>query len=59
MKIRAGDEKLLLGDSDGHLKLISLIDEKLIKDFGRAHDIVIIGIMITADQKFFFTSSDN
>jgi WD40 repeat protein len=39
------------------LKLISLSDGELIKDFGQAHDGRISSIMITTDQKFFFTSS--
>ena len=59
MKITADGEKLLVGDSTGHLKLISLIDGEVIKDFGRAHDGCITGIMIPVDQKLFFTSSEN
>jgi hypothetical protein len=57
MKITADDEKLLVGDQEGHLKLISLIDGAVIKDFGRAHHDMITGIAIRADQKLFFTAS--
>ena len=56
MKITADGEKLLVGDYLGHLKLISSRDGTVIKDFGRAHNISIIGITITPDQKFCFTS---
>jgi hypothetical protein len=38
MKISADNEKLLVGDNYGFLRLISLIDGELIKDFGRVHD---------------------
>ena len=57
MKITVEDEKLLVGDCEGHLKLISSRDGKVIKRFGQVHDYEISGIMITVDQKFFFTSS--
>jgi hypothetical protein len=49
MKISADDEKLLVGDRGGHLKLISSRDGELIKDFGRVHEGDISGIMLTAD----------
>jgi WD40 repeat protein len=48
---------LLVGDGEGHLKLISSTDGRVIKDFGHVHDNWISGIVTTADQKFFFTSS--
>jgi WD40 repeat protein len=57
MKITADDEKLLVGDNKGYLKLISSRDGKLIKQTGRAHEDWISGIMVTKDWKFFFTSS--
>jgi hypothetical protein len=57
MKIMADDEKLLVEDTKGHLKLISLTDGEVIKDYGRVHGHEITVIMITEDQKFFFTSS--
>jgi WD40 repeat protein len=57
MKITADDEKLLVGDNRGHLKLISSRDGGLIKDFGRAHEDGISGIMISGEEQFFFTSS--
>jgi WD40 repeat protein len=57
MNITADGEKFLVGDSKGHLKLVSLRDGELIKNFGRAHDSYISGIIITPDQKFFITSS--
>ena len=59
MKITADGEKLLFGDSSGQLKLISSEDGQEIKDFGRAHNYPITGIVITMDQKFFFTSSSD
>ncbi len=59
MKITADDEKLLVADFQNHLKLISSIEGEVIKDFGRVHDLQITGIVITVDQKFFFTSSSN
>jgi hypothetical protein len=59
MKITADDEKLLVGDNSGHLKWISSRDGELIKHFGEAYYDWISGIVITADQKFFFTSSCN
>jgi WD40 repeat protein len=59
MKITADDEKLFVGDYCGHLKLISLVDGHVIKHFSKIHDYWITGIMITVDQKFFFTSSEN
>jgi WD40 repeat protein len=58
IKVTADGEKLFVGDSIGLLKLISLIDGQVIKDFGQVHD-GITGIMITEDQKSFFTSSNN
>jgi WD40 repeat protein len=57
MKITADEEKLFVGDYKGQLKLISLMDGEVIKDYGQVHEKQITGIMITADQKFFFTSS--
>jgi hypothetical protein len=57
MKITADGEKLLVGDNLGHLKLVSLRDGELIKEFGHILGCGITGIVITADQKFFFTSS--
>jgi hypothetical protein len=57
MKIMADDEKLLVEDSWGHLKLISSRDGEVIKRFGQVHDQSITGIMITVDQRFFFTFS--
>jgi WD40 repeat protein len=57
MKITADDEKLLVGDNQGHLILISSRDGQVIKDFGRALNSEVSGIVMTADQKFFFTSS--
>jgi hypothetical protein len=59
MKITADDEKLIVGDNLGHMKLISLRDGQVIKDFGQVHDDIINGIVISADRKFFFTSSYN
>ena len=59
MKISADGEKLLVGDYQGRLKLISARDGELIKDFGRVHDYAITGIVITVDQKFWFTCSTN
>jgi WD40 repeat protein len=56
MKITADDEKLLVGDNCGHLKLTSLIDGEVIKNCGRFHHEYISGIKITVDQKFLFTS---
>jgi WD40 repeat protein len=43
----------------GHLRLVSSTDGELIKDFGRVHDHQITGIIVTEDQKFFYTSSDD
>jgi WD40 repeat protein len=57
MKITPDDEKMLVGDDEGDLKVISLADGEVIKDFGQVHDDKITGIVITADQKFIFTSS--
>jgi WD40 repeat protein len=57
MKISADDEKLFVGDLDGNLKLMSLRDGAIIKEFGKIHDEQIGGIVITADEKFFFTIS--
>ena len=60
MKITADGGKLLVGDYDGNLKLISISrDGGLIKDFLRPHNNYITGITVTLDQKFFFTSSDD
>jgi hypothetical protein len=56
MKIIADDQKLLVGDQKGQLKLLSSKNGWLIKDFGLIHD-SIIGIMIEPYQKFFYTSS--
>jgi WD40 repeat protein len=58
MKITADGEELLVGDNGYHLKLISSRNGHLIKDFGRAHSKPITGIVITVDQKFWFTSSE-
>jgi hypothetical protein len=49
MKITADGEKLLVGDFRGHLKLTSLTDGKVIKNFGKCHGRGISGIMITMD----------
>jgi hypothetical protein len=57
MKFTADDGNVLVGDEKGYLKLISLTDGQVIKDFGIVHDFITIGIMITEDQKFFLTSS--
>jgi WD40 repeat protein len=58
IKITADDANLFVGDSYGHLKLISLIEGKVIQDFGMIFDCnSFTGIIITVDQKFFFTSS--
>jgi WD40 repeat protein len=59
MKISADGKKLLIGDLGGNLKLISLTDGTTIKDFGYLHDSSISGIVITADEKFFFTSGSD
>jgi WD40 repeat protein len=59
MKITADDEKLLVGDDYGYLILISSRDGQGIKDFGPAVFFRVTGIMLTADQKFFFTSSSD
>ncbi len=48
---------MLLGDLDGKLRLMSLTDGTTIKDFGKIHDDQINGIVKTADEMFFFTSS--
>jgi hypothetical protein len=56
MKISADEEKLFLGDLGGNLKLMSLTDGKTIKIYGKIHDSSISGIVITADEKFFFWS---
>jgi WD40 repeat protein len=50
MKITADGQKLFVGDSKGHLNLISSIDGNLIKDFRKVHDEKISGIMITVEQ---------
>ena len=57
MKITADGERLLVGDDEGNLKLISSRDGEVIKHFGRVGDNCISGIMVTEDEKFFFTSS--
>jgi hypothetical protein len=57
MKITADGEKLLVGDLEGHLRLISSRDGEVIKCFGRVSGYYISGIMISADEKFFFVSS--
>ena len=59
MKITADGEKLLVGGDRGDLQLRSSRDGKVIKDFGRAHWTWITGIMITLDQKFWFSSSSD
>ena len=38
MKISADEQKLILGDWDGNLKLMSLTDVTTIKHFGQIHD---------------------
>jgi hypothetical protein len=57
MKITADDEQLLVGDAAGHLTLISSIDGEVTKKFGRLHDGYISGMIVTLDQKFFFSAS--
>jgi WD40 repeat protein len=57
MKITADGEKVLVGDSRGYLKLISSRNGEVIIDFRRAHSSEISGIVISMDQKSFFTSS--
>jgi hypothetical protein len=57
MKITANGEKLLVGYADGYLKLMSSICGEVIKDFGKIHESAISGIVITVNQKFFFTCS--
>jgi WD40 repeat protein len=59
MKITADGEKLLVGGDRGDLQLRSSRDGKVIKDFGRAHWSWITGIIITLDQKFWFSSSSD
>ena len=48
---------LLVGDEYGYLSLISSRDGKVIRLFGQVHDSMITGLIITADQKFFFAAS--
>jgi WD40 repeat protein len=57
MQITAKGKKLLVGDWSGCLKLISSKDGEVIKDFGQAHSGMITGIVISVDQRYFFTSS--
>ena len=57
MKITADGEKLLVGDSDGNLKLISLSYGEVIKIFGRVHDFEITGITIKGEENFFTSST--
>jgi WD40 repeat protein len=57
MKISADEKNLFLRDGSNRLRLISLTDGTTTKDFGRIHDHLISGIVVTADEKFFFTSS--
>jgi hypothetical protein len=57
MKISADGEKLFISDDNGNLKLISLIDATIIRDFGKVCDHEISGIVITVDERFFFTST--
>jgi hypothetical protein len=47
---------LFVGDSSGHLKLISLADGTTIKDFGQIQSdgFGLTGVVITIDGKFFF-----
>jgi WD40 repeat protein len=60
MKITADEKKLLVEDNLGHLKLLSLRNGELIKDYGCLFAVGgITGIVITADQKFLFTSSSD
>jgi WD40 repeat protein len=60
MKISADETKIFLGEDHSNLKLISLTDGTIIKDFGNVHNYgEINGIVMTADEKFFFTSSRN
>jgi hypothetical protein len=57
MKITPDDEKMFVGSVD-NLYLISLIDGEVLKKFRNVHGYdLVTGIVITADQKFFFTSS--
>jgi hypothetical protein len=48
---------LLVGDAAGHLTLISSINGEVTKNFGRLHDGYIGGLIVTLDQKFFFSAS--
>jgi hypothetical protein len=57
MKISGDQDKLFIGDLFGNLRLMSLADGTLIKDFGKSHDGEITRIVITLDEKFFLTSS--
>jgi hypothetical protein len=59
MKISADEETLFLGDHAGRLKLMSLTDGTIIKDWGKIHDGRMTGIVKTADEKFLFTSSSS
>jgi WD40 repeat protein len=58
IKITADVGKLLVGNG-GYFDLISSKDGELIKAFGKIHENFMTGIMITSDQKLFFTSSFN
>jgi WD40 repeat protein len=57
MKITADQKKLFLGGRKGNLKLMSLTHVTTIKVFRRVHEDWITGIVLTADEKFFLTSS--
>jgi WD40 repeat protein len=57
MRFSAYQEKFLYADFKCCLKLMSLPGLKTIKDFGEIHDDNINGLVFTADEKFFFSSS--
>jgi hypothetical protein len=57
MKISADGKKLLVGGSSGDLELISITDWEKIKGFWKILNLRVRGIVITADEKFFFVYS--
>jgi WD40 repeat protein len=59
MKISVDQQKLFIGDGWGQLILMSLTDGTTIKHFGQIYRRGITGIVITGDEKFFFTSSED
>jgi WD40 repeat protein len=59
MKIAADGDRLLVGDAAGSLGLVSSRDGYTIKDFGYVHPSWISGIMMSVEEKFFFTSSND